>query len=83
MSILVGGNLFNQMLLRFRQVVAKFRMKRKEDILLEELKTVMKQELAKIESDTMATPEELQWIGWEPKAEAQPLDPPGMPRYAP
>jgi len=83
MSILVGGNLFNQMLLRFRQVVAKFRMKRKEDVLLEELKTVMKQELAKIESDTMDTPEELQWIGWDTKAEAQPLDPPGMPRYAP
>jgi len=81
MSILVAENLFNRVLLFFRRFMAKFRMKRKEAVLFEEFWTVIKQDLAKIERYTMDKPKELQVIGWDTMAKAQPLDPPGIPRY--
>jgi len=52
-----------------------------KDNTLDEIKTLMKQQLAKSEIDTTDNPKQLKLIGWGPKAEARRLVPPGMPRH--
>jgi len=62
------------------EALAKYWIEDKEAT-LEEVKTLMKQQLAKSEIDTVDNPKKLKLIGWGPKAEARRLVPPGMPRH--
>jgi len=61
------------------EAVAKYWIDDKEAA-RDELETLMKQQLAKSEIDTVDNPKQLKLIGWGPKADARKLVPPGMPR---
>ena len=52
-----------------------------KDSALDEVKTVMKQQLAKSRIDTVAEPQKLKLIGSGPKAKPHPITPPGMPKH--
>ena len=62
------------------QTVAKFWTEQK-DSALDEVKTVMKHQLAKSQIDTIDNPQQLKRIGSGPKAKPHPIDPPGMPQH--
>jgi len=51
-----------------------------KDGALDGLEVCMKMQLKQSEVDTDDNPEQLELIGWGPKAPAQPTDPPGQPR---
>ena len=51
-----------------------------KDTVLEELETVIKQQLKQSELDVTATPEKLELIGWGPKAPPTPATPPAQPQ---
>ena len=62
------------------QSMAKSWTERKDGA-LDELKTVMRLQLAKSEIDTTQNPKQLKLIGSGPKAKPHPIDPPGMPQH--
>lgn len=51
-----------------------------KDHKLDTLEEIMRHELRKSETDTTADPEKLRFIGWGPKSQPTPSDPPGQPR---
>lgn len=51
-----------------------------KDLKANTLQEVMRHELRKSETDTVADPEKLRYIGWGPKSQPTPSDPPGQPR---
>lgn len=46
---------------------------------LAEVQTVIKRQLKLSQTDNPASPENLKYIGWGPRAAAQPIEPPGQP----
>ncbi len=54
--------------------------KQAKDGTLHQLRGRLKTQLKRSEADTAADPEQLELLGWAPKATARPVDPPGQPR---